>query len=57
MTQRRRFLTALAAASAGAAATLPRQAPDFVFVLPDGAKRKLSEFKGKVVAVSFISTS
>jgi cytochrome oxidase Cu insertion factor (SCO1/SenC/PrrC family) len=57
MTQRRSFLAALTAASAATGANLPRQAPDFTFTMPDGKKRRLSEFKGKVVAVSFISTS
>jgi len=48
---------ALAGLRAAVAAVLPRQAPDFVFKTPDGKSRKLSEFRGKVVAVSFISTS
>ena len=54
---RRDFLAAMAGAAAVTAAVLPRQAPDFVFTLPDGKQRRLSEWRGKVVAVSFISTT
>lgn len=45
------------AASAGKAANIPRNAPEFVIQLPNGQQAKLSQYKGKVVALSFILTS
>ena len=53
---RREFLAAMAGAAAVEAAILPRTAPEFVLALPDGAPFKLSQLRGKIAAVSFIST-
>jgi peroxiredoxin len=47
----------LLAACALEGATIPRPAPDFAINLTDGRQVKLSQFKGKVVAVAFILTS
>jgi cytochrome oxidase Cu insertion factor (SCO1/SenC/PrrC family) len=57
MSTRRNLLASCAALASSSAANLPRTAPDFVFTLPDGKQRKLSDSRGKVVAVSFIATS
>jgi cytochrome oxidase Cu insertion factor (SCO1/SenC/PrrC family) len=56
MTLRRDLLTALVGAGVLRAATLPRTAPDFTWTLPDAKALKLSQLKGKIAAVSFIST-
>lgn len=46
----------MAGAGALSAAVLPRTAPEFTFALPDATAFKLSQVKGKLAAVSFIST-
>ena len=39
------------------AADLPRKAPELAIPLPDGKQAKLSDYRGKVVAVAFILTT
>lgn len=56
MSSRRQFLAA-AAAGAAFAQTVPRPAGDFSVTLPDGRTAKVSDFKGKVLVFSFISTA
>jgi peroxiredoxin len=38
-------------------AELPRPSPDFTFVMPDGAQKKLSDYKGKVILAEFLLTT
>lgn len=47
----------LAFALAGVAATVPRPSPEFVITLPDGKQTLLSQHRGKIVALAFISTT
>lgn len=47
----------LAALVAAAAAELPRKCPDLTLHMADGKNVPLSQFKGKVVALAFISTT
>ena len=55
---RRHFLLLSAAAALPArAATIPRPAPDFSIVLPDGSKLPLNKYRGKVVGLTFINTN
>ncbi|HWQ55136.1 MAG TPA: TlpA disulfide reductase family protein [Bryobacteraceae bacterium] len=56
---RRHFLLLSAAAALPArAATIPRPAtPDFSINLPNGSKLPLKQFRGKVVAMTFINTN
>ena len=56
MRLRRDFLATLAGATALRAATIPRPAPEFTFKLLDGSGFNLSQAKGKIAAISFIST-
>lgn len=55
--------TALAALAAmlfvlpGPAAVIPRPAPDYTVQLPGGKTAKLSQFRGKIVALEFIMTT
>ncbi|HZT28963.1 MAG TPA: TlpA disulfide reductase family protein [Bryobacteraceae bacterium] len=39
------------------AATIPRPAPEFVITLPNGKQTLLSQYRGKIVALAFISTT
>ncbi len=61
MQNRRSALAALGAfalaAPALAAATIPRQAPDFAINLNDGKQAALKQYQGKVVALVFILTA
>lgn len=41
----------------GNAAQLPRKAPELPITLPDGKPVQLSQYKGKVIAVSYILTT
>jgi len=44
--------------TAGAAwAQVPRPSPDFNFALADGRKVSLSQYRGKVVALAFLSST
>lgn len=45
------------AAVAGIAAQVPRPSPDFTISLPDGKKVPLRQYRGKVVALAFVSTT
>jgi len=56
MGNRRSFLVSLGATSLVRAANLPRVAPEVSVAFSDGVTRKLSELRGKIAAVSFIST-
>jgi len=54
-------LTAIAAfaaltVSAWAVPPVPRKAPEFTIVLPDGKQQLLSSYKGKVIAFAFMAT-
>lgn len=53
------FATALVAADLPAGPPLPviRPAPNFSFKLPGGGQKKLSDYRGKVVALEFILTT
>lgn len=55
----RRGLTALLAGAAfrAQAADIPRKAPDIEITLADGRKVKPSDFRGKVLSLSFILTT
>ncbi|MDQ6759987.1 MAG: hypothetical protein M3Z32_09010 [Acidobacteriota bacterium] len=51
-------LALVAAIGVGArSAELPRKAPDFSIALPDGRSVKISDYRGKVVALAFILTT
>ena len=50
-------LFSLAAALAVSAADLPRKSPELALHLADGRDVQLSQFRGKVVALAFISTT
>jgi cytochrome oxidase Cu insertion factor (SCO1/SenC/PrrC family) len=55
---RRYFLAFTAAAAVPAwAAEIPRPSPDFSINLADGTKLPLNKFRGKVVVMTFISTT
>src|SRR5437763_14687448 len=47
----------LAALVVGSAADLPRKCPDLAIHMADGKSVPLSQYKGKVVALAFISTT
>ena len=49
------FLTL--AAGAMFAAEIPRPAPDFLVTLPDGNLKKLADYHGKVLCLTFILTT
>lgn len=55
----RRYFLACAAGAAAVArgATIPRQAPDFSISLPTGGSVSLKQYRGRPVAVAFISTT
>jgi len=60
MSLTRRHFTLLAAGSAALsarAATIPRPSPEFVVRLPGGGGLPVSLYRGKVVALTFISTT
>src|SRR5688572_9730468 len=44
-------------AGVAAAATVPRQAPEFAAKLPNGSQVLLSQYRGKVVALEFLYTT
>ena len=50
---------ALFALATGAmfAAEIPRPAPDFLVSLPDGNLKKLGDYRGKVLCLTFILTT
>jgi cytochrome oxidase Cu insertion factor (SCO1/SenC/PrrC family) len=55
---RRYFLACAAGAAAVArAATVPRPAPDFTINLPNGGSISLKQYRGRPLAVAFISTT
>lgn len=55
---RRYFLAFTAAAAVPAwAAEVPRPSPDFGINMPDGTKLPLKKYRGKVVVMTFISTT
>jgi hypothetical protein len=56
-TRRYFFFCAAGAAAAVRAATIPRQAPDFSINLPGGGSISLKQYRGRPVAVAFISTT
>jgi hypothetical protein len=45
------------AAGASWAAEIPRPAPDFLVALPDGGLKKLADYRGKVLCLTFILTT
>ena len=45
------------AASAIWAAEIPRPAPDFLVSLPDGNLKKLADYRGKVLCLTYILTT
>jgi len=47
----------LALAGAVGAADIPRPAPDFLVPLPDGSLKKLADYRGKVLCLTFILTT
>lgn len=51
---RRTLLAAPLAALPAMGQTLPRKAEDYTFQLPNGQDMKLSQFKGKHLAVAFM---
>ncbi len=56
---RRRTLFAILASLAGTlcAAEIPRPSPDFVTQMPDGKQLKVSDYRGKVLCLTFILTT
>ena len=42
---------------ASLAATVPRPSTEFVITLPDGKQTLLSQYRGKIVALAFVSTT
>jgi peroxiredoxin len=50
-------ISLLALALAGAAAEVPRRAPEFAFQLPGGQQVLLSEYRGKVVLLEMLYTT
>ena len=48
---------ALLAATAAFAAEIPRPAPDFTILMPDGGQMQLSQYHGKVVVLEFLMTT
>lgn len=54
---RKALLALVLAAIALPAAQIPRPAPDLTIKLPDGKTQKLSQYRGKVVALQFILTT
>jgi peroxiredoxin len=42
---------------AAMAVTIPRPSPEFVITLPDGKQALLSQYRGKIVALAFVSTT
>ena len=55
----RSIILAAVALLAGAAwaADIPRPAPDFLVTLPDGNLRKVIDYRGKVLCLTFILTT
>jgi hypothetical protein len=55
----RRAAVALLALAAGAvfAADIPRPAPDLLVPLPDGNLKKVADYRGKVLCLTFILTT
>jgi len=51
------LMGALVGVLAGSAAEIPRKAPELVIHLPSGKDIKLSQFRGKVVALEFLLTT
>src|SRR5258708_7284886 len=52
------FLTlSFASLALSAQPTMPRKAPEFTVVTPDGKQALLSSYKGKVIALAFIFTT
>ena len=51
------LLVSVFALSALFAADLPRKCPDFVVHMPDGKNLPLASYRGKLLAVAFISTT
>ena len=45
------------AAGAIVAAEIPRPAPDFLVSLPNGNLKKLADYRGKVLCLTFILTT
>lgn len=39
------------------AAPVPRKSPEFAISMPGGGQRLLSQYRGKVVALAFLSTT
>ena len=55
---RRSFFACAAAAAVPAwAADVPRPSPDFSINMPDGGKLAVKSYRGKVVVLTFISTT
>jgi len=52
-----KILTAFVLLSAGFAADIPRQAPEFAVQLPDGKQALVSSYRGKVLCLAFILTT
>jgi len=48
---------AVAAAAAAAAPQVPRKAGEFVFHMPDGSQKLLSEYKGKTIVLALMYTT
>jgi hypothetical protein len=51
------FAIAIVLASAGLAANVPRPSPEFVIHMPDGKETLITQYRGKVLAVAFVSTT
>ena len=54
---RRTVVALLTLASAVWAAEIPRPAPDFLVSLPNGNLKKLADYGGKVLCLTFILTT
>src|SRR6476646_4700593 len=50
-------LIGISTIAAYAAPAVPRPSPEFVFYLPDGSQKLLSQYKGKVVLLEFLFTT
>ncbi|HTR35679.1 MAG TPA: hypothetical protein VMH80_07260 [Bryobacteraceae bacterium] len=53
----RTIVALLALAGATVAAEIPRPAPDFLVPLPNGNLKKLADYRGKVLCLTFILTT
>ena len=51
------FVLALATGMAAAAAEIPRPSPNLAITLPGAQQVRLEQYRGKVVALAFISTT